>query len=598
MAKKNTFDIDNLFADIANKGLMGVSKAAPAGVVEFAEEYLLNGEEKLYTTQRAWLKSFYNEPLNSDERSVMQRWASENRTTWVEGRRYSSMALEIGRGGSKSTMGSICALYEFYKLISLDNPSKHYNLFTNSPIAIFVIARSMDQVKNTLFGAIKGYAENSQYFKSLADAGIISIQEMSIKCRSKNIAIFPQHTNSPSLVGYNLKLLILDEAARFGYDDTGYSLGDLIWDNVGAGTKRFGNEGRKIAISSAWEPGDFIENLYSLSQRDQRLLGGRFRTWDMNLNPGVCESVLKSDTDYIKNPIKASLEYEGMRFNKQDAYLTSHSIQLAMRGYSVIDARPEVLNISNAEGDTRHYIGVNISRIEHLYKGCSYVHTDYGIKKDSAATAVVRAEIVDGVPSVIVDSILVWKPYIDKDEHNQAISRVVSFIDVEEKLIQICKLRRVSLCSFDTYQSQSTIQRLHMLDIRTKEMGVSNALQLRYYALTKNLLDSGRLILPKDSSWSPTLQQELSQLIQRSNGRIDHPRNGSKDIADAVVNAVFNCVNSNAYILDSKGNPLASSVKVIEGGTLQRNKDKLTGLRKLTNNRSAVNKLRNTNTGM
>ncbi len=572
MAKHKQIDLS--FSGLLDNLLDGIIETQQnkegLDVIYFAENILFNGKGKLFPTQKALLKAFYKIPLSADENLILNKWISEDRTTYIKEREYTNLVLEGGRRSSKTTTCSIIVLYEFYKLISLKEPAIKYNLLPNSPIHILIFSQTFAQVKETLYAQIKGYAENCNYFKNLEKKGLINILGERIDCPSKNVAIYPKHTkNTESLVGYAVKVLVLDEAARFEFDQFGICKADDLWLNVGKACKTFGTEGYKIAISSAWEENDYIQQLYNLSKKDPSTIGFRLRTWDLNLSPHLSETALKSSDDYIKDPIAAALEYEGIRSIKRGQYLIPQNVENSFTGLSAWDANYVPLDIQSPtdEEDIRNYVAVKITRLEQNNKQ-SFCHVDYGYKKDSAAMAVCRPiRLEDGRLGIQVDGFLVWKPFIDVDKYNMAFPRVVSFLDVEEKLVQICRARKVVKCSFDQYNSQSTIQRLHVLGINTVEMSTSNDKQAAYYSVTKQLLDQGLLILPRDSTWTPTAKLELLNLVQLPNGRIDHPsikKEGGigKDIADAIVNAVYNCFAQTVTLGGSlgQGNNLINTV--------------------------------------
>lgn len=687
---------EDFFTEVVSEGLSKLQTTDSVDIINFAESFLFNGETVLFPTQKAILKAFYNEELNEDEQNIINDWIGEDRTTYIPGRKYSNLVFECGRRGGKTTLISIIVLYEFYKLITLESPAKHYNLLPNSPIAIFVISQSQEQVKETLFAQIVGYAKNSYFFKGLEKTGKIEILIEEIRCREKNIGVYAKHTNSRSLVGYSLKVLVLDEAARFEMDEYGKSKADDIWENVAKGcahrnallltdkgyrtygelldnfdeynppriitydpytydkgitdrvsiwdngpsityeiktesgkketitpehpllvkatnpswikakdlhvgmkvacpkdlsftntstsdrtfnldnnfywesitsieilpssntvgitvqdtgiigndilshnTQTFGLEGKKIAISSAWEEGDYIEVLYDISKKHYASLGFRLATWQVNLSPQMSELSLKSSDSYIKDPIMAALEYEGIRAPKHGAFFIPSNVRTAMRGVSSLDAMQIPLTIEGQ--DTRHYVGVQINRIRADNSYPSFMHTDYGVKKDSAATAICHLVKLDDKWGIQVDAVLMWKPYVDKDSSNKGIKRIVSFLNVEEVLYTICSNRNIAMCTFDSYQSEYAIQKLHRSGIRTSLMSTAVQAQLSYFTLLKNLIDQNLLILPCDSPWSSMIEYELINLIQKPSGKIDHPRNSSKDLADAIANSVYNC---------------------------------------------------------
>lgn len=446
-----------------------------------------------------------------------------------------------GTKAGKSTLISIVAWYEFYNLITLESPAKYYNLLPGSPIAILAIAQSETQVKNTLFKAMKGYAEQSNYFNSLIKSGKLEVLDLEIRSPEKKVSVFATHTNSKSLVGYSVKCLILDEAARFEIDEFGKSKADLIYENVGRGVvSRFGKYGKKIVISSAWEPGDYIEKAYEVAEKSKNTLAFRLKTWQVNLNPNASEEIIKNSEDYIKDPITAATEYEGIRTIKQGTFFIKDNVSKSFKGYSACDAIQIPLDLTNELGETRNYTGIKINRLQPKLDSPSFAHCDYGIKKDGAALAVCSPIEIEGKWGVSVDILMLWQPYIDKDNLNRAIKRIVSFTNCEDIFLEIAKVRKIQKFSFDSFNSEGTKQRLHLNGIHTIEMSTATQMQNKYFTITKLLIDQGLLYLPKDSTWSTSAELELQNIIQLPNGKITHSVY-AKDLADAICNSVYNC---------------------------------------------------------
>lgn len=556
---REIFTFNTLLDEFISNTAMSMQVTGELGIVEFGEDILFNSTAKLSPQQRALLKAFYNQPLNDIEREVLKEWSEDNRTTWVEGRKYSNLICEAGRGGTKSTLAAIIALYEFFNLISLENPSRYYNLLANDPIAIFVIATTQAQVKETLYAKIKGFAEQSHYFKTLADNNQILIQAESIKCPSKNVAIYAKHTNSPALVGYTLKALILDEVARFDNrlepDGTITSAADELWDNIGAAVKRFGNEGKRIAISSAWAINDSIYRLYELSKADKQSLGFRLRTWDLNKRK---ESSREScNSDYIKDRVKAELEYEGIRKEGSGHFISQEHLDKCTKGRSIIDTKEVDLDIE-INNDLRHYVGIEVERIEKVKEDIShkyFIHVDFSIKRDATALCISHPIIEDNSWYIYIDGLIKWTPYLDSN----GVKRVVCYQNIEDILIEMCEGRDIGKITFDSFNSAGTIQKLHLLGLKTEEVSASKPNQLTYYTLTRDLLEQGLVILPQDCIYTSQLHSELTNLILTQNGSIKHGIRG-KDLSDSFVNSLY---QSYSYLISQGANKVGSNVSFI-----------------------------------
>ena len=534
--------MDELMAHIStNLGPIG-----NVPIVEFAEEILFNGDIKLFPQQRAILKAFYNEPLLAEEEDILCRWGEvaedgDVRTNWVKGRQYTSLVVEAGRRGTKSAMASIITLYEDYNLLLLPNPGLHYGLLPSEPIALFLFSQSQEQANETLFGKLRGWCSYSNYFSTLIDSKVLEVLREEIRSPEKNIGVYSKHTNSPALVGYSLKMILLDEVARFTTTEEGKNIGDELWDNVGAGVSTFGSEGRKVAISSAWCKGDNIQRLWELSKGDQSMLSFRLRTWDLNPNMTRSNPIIASA--YSKNAVKARLEYEGIRATGQGNFIGLDKLEASQVGPSCVDSKDVPLDVSSTQG-VRYYAGVEVLRLETLVadERQSYGHMDYGIKRDTAAFALARPVKVGKEWLIQVDGYLNWTPYIDVEGRK----RNVSIGNVESILLQVCRARRVARLSFDCYQSEHTIQVLHEAGIYTEELSASRDAQYQYYSTYKNLLYAGKLVRPKDALWVAEVNTQISDLQLRGvdqDGRspkIVHTISG-KDLADAEVNAVYQC---------------------------------------------------------
>lgn len=465
---------------------------------------------------------------------------------------------------SKSLIATIISAYEFYNLMCLPDPAASYGLISSDPIGIFLIATTETQVKETLFGKLKGYMLNSNYFKIALEQKKIQILEKAIKCPSKNIAIYAKHTNSEALVGYNLKCLVLDEVARFSNkinpDSTITSLADELWGNVGRATQRFGEAGKKVAISSAWQWDDPIDRLRKGSLKNPNQISFSLCTWDLNKRPEASREAC--DSDYISDREKAELEYENVRRTSNSAAFPQKLLENSSIGFSVIDCIKNELDIETEAG-LREYVGLDIIRIEREHKYPTFLHIDFATSKDSAGLAFSHPVIENSTFKIHVDGLLKWTPYLTP----KGTKRLVHYDSIETAILTICESRNVVAVTFDQWNSQSTIQRLHSLGIRAFQVSCSRSNQLEYFTLTSTLLQQGVLILPKDSSFLPSLHSEFGNISIQQSGSITHGIHG-KDLADAVVNSVFQCYKYLSNMGFSASSPEQSDIKIISSNCL------------------------------
>jgi hypothetical protein len=109
---------EDFFNEVVSEGLSKLQTTDSVDIINFAESFLFNGETFLFPTQKAILKAFYNEELNEDEQNIINEWISEDRTTYVPGRKYSNLVFECGRRGGKTTLISIIVLQAYHSRFS------------------------------------------------------------------------------------------------------------------------------------------------------------------------------------------------------------------------------------------------------------------------------------------------------------------------------------------------------------------------------------------------------------------------------------------------------------------------------------------------
>lgn len=414
---------------------------------------------------------------------------------------------------------SIIAAYELYCLARLPNPHAVYGIAYSTPIAILVMATTADQGKDTIFGAIAGVLQNCRYFQRLIDRKELLIGKEMIEIPGKRLVIKPGNSKSASQVGYTIKCLIMDEVARFR-DADGESNALEIWSNVGIGSVTFGQHAIRVAISSAWYEGDAIQKLYESCGRMPGMMGFRLRSWDMNpLHASRDNPVVMSE--YATDPMKAALEFEGLRSSSAGSFMNSFTVDKAVRGLSTILASPI----------THHAQGINVAAVElikirpdHRNLLC---HLDPSISGDTYGGALAHGEWQDGELLVVVDGLLAWEPTPGKE---------VSITNVYDTVLDIHRKLGLRQVTADHHGAAAeTLQRLKQRGVNTKRTFFSASLQLAMFEYLRRLMTEDRLILPKDSFWTATLIRELKQLVLIRGRKIDHPRGGSKDIADCVA---------------------------------------------------------------
>lgn len=492
-------------------------------ILTFINEEVDLGIE-LTLQQRTVLKAFYNMPLTDEEISVLEYWKLRNNCTWSADEKYQLLVLEAGRRSGKSTLASLIATYEFYTLCKIPSPQTYYKISTNTPISILVLATTASQGKKTIFKAVVGTVRNTRYFQRLEQQGRLFVGKEEISFEEKLLYVYSGNSQSGAQVGGTVKVLVMDEVARFK-DSDGESNAIELWSNLGIATTTFGQDAKRVAISSAWFEGDAISQLYDGTVLDPHALGIRVRSWDMNPIHAARDNPVVA-SEYLRDPVQAALEFEGVRPAAVDAFLDQHEVKAAFRGKSKIHATRYV-----EEEAGFNLVKLRVNEVE-SFAGASVCHIDPAIGTDTYAAAFGHNEFdAQGRQVVVIDGFLAWEPSHEAQ---------VSITDVQKSILLVHKRRPLSKLSADHYNSVETVQRLRQYGIQCDIQYFSNNTQVSMYDLLRQLLHEQRIILPTDSPWTPLALSELSKVQLIKGRKIDHPTNGSKDIADCVAAVCWN----------------------------------------------------------
>ena len=491
------------------------------------------GVTELNPRQILLLKTFYGLSLTEEELSILESWYALDRLSfnplfYTPGTTYQSLCIEAGRRGSKSFLAAIIGAYEFYRLCAIRSPQKHYNIATSTAIAIYCIATSATQTKRTIFSQIKGLLEHIPFIKRLVDKKKIIIGEEEIKYPDKLLYIYSGNSNSASQVGSSVICLLMDEVARF---DEEYKISSndnesnalKLWSNIGISGVTFGKDAKRIAISSAWCEGDAIQVLYGISKSSTGWLGFRLRSWDLNpVHASRDNPVIQAE--YHLDPRKAALEFEGVRFNNISSFFKDEEITRAFRGSSSI-------HVSSDVGEDK-LVRIMIHKVlpTSLF---SAMHIDPAFITDSFAVAFGHREIIKKERYAIIDGILVW---------DNSPEQTVGITNVYNCIYQIHSHRPLSKITSDHYNPE-TVQHLRNTGLNASVITFTQARQLELYDFFRKMLHEDRVILPVDSIWSTKLKDELYGINLIKNRKIDHRKDGSKDISDAVVSVVWHLMS-------------------------------------------------------
>ena len=293
----------------------------------------------------------------------------------------------------------------------------------------------------------------------------------------------------------------------------------MVYETVSRGVKTFGHDGILVSISSPIFDDDFQMQLYRQAIKknmqgeyvNPTMLGLLYATWEMNdfLTKEVLEPEFQKDPetawrDFGARPSK-SLEAYCREPDKVDAIVNKEMFNIGF----LID---EILRGERDESEIAPY--VNTGKVY-------FMAGDPAFKNDAFGFSMVHWEGTQLLYDII------WR-FAPNLELNQ---REIDANHVKEFTLLLAKYFPSYAMVVDTWQFPETVQALKNAGVNV----VQHFVDKETYDMFKEAIYMGTVMMPN----YPTFLQEFKALELRRGKKVDHPRNGSKDVSDACANAYY-----------------------------------------------------------
>jgi hypothetical protein len=462
---------------------------------------------------------------------------------------------QLGKGSGKDYSSTISVAYIVYLLLCLKDPAAYYGKPPKDAIDILNIAINAQQANNVFFKGFKMRIENSPWF-----AGKYTDKASEIKF-DKSITVHSGHSEREAWEGYNVMVVILDEISGFATESTSghdqAKTADAIYDMYRASVdSRFPDVGKVILLSFPRFKNDPIQKFYEsvIAEKEtiirtqtlkldqdlpDKIEGNEFEvsweedhivsyvyprvfalkrpTWEVNPTKKITDFTVA----FHKNPQDALGRFACMPTDAVDAFFKSREkIEKAFsQGGLAVDKFGRLEEWFKPDPDKEYFIHVDLAqKHDHCAVAMGHVSKWVDIK--------VTDTYSQPAPIVNIDAVRFWTPTPDKS---------VDFTEVKDYILSLrTRGFNIKTCTFDRWNSHDMMQQLKKYGINTEILSVSK----------KHYDDMAMVVLEERLSGPhiPLLIDELLQLrIMRD--KVDHPRKGSKDLADAVCGAVYNSIS-------------------------------------------------------
>jgi hypothetical protein len=462
---------------------------------------------------------------------------------------------QLGKGSGKDYSSTIAVAYQVYLLLCLKDPATYYGKPPGDSIDILNIAINAQQANNVFFKGFKTRIERSPWFVGKYDPKASEIKF------DKNVSVYSGHSEREAWEGYNVLTVILDEISGFAIENTtGHDqakTADAIYDMYrGSVISRFPDYGKIILLSFPRFKNDPIQKFYeSVIAEKETVIRSQTLKMDDDLPDGTDgnEVTVEWEEDHIVsykipktyalkrpswevNPTKKIEDYKVEFYKNMPDALGRFACMPPEMIDAFFKSREKV-----EKAFSKTYFAVdNFGRLEEWFKPEDekkyFIHVDLAQKHDHCAVTMahvdrwvnvrVTNEYSQPAPVVVVDSVRYWTPTPDKS---------VDFTEVKDHILEL-KSRgfNIGVCTFDRWNSHDMMQQLKTYGINTETLSVS-----------KKHYDDMAMVILEERLSGPKINLLVDELLQLKimKDRVDHPRKGSKDLADATCGAIFNAIS-------------------------------------------------------
>jgi hypothetical protein len=462
---------------------------------------------------------------------------------------------QLGKGSGKDYSSTIAVSYIVYLLLCLKDPATYYGKPPGDSIDILNIAINSQQANNVFFKGFKTRIDRSPWFVGKYDP---KASEMKF---DKAITVHSGHSEREAWEGYNVIVVILDEISGFAIENTtGHDqakTADAIYEMYRASVdSRFPDFGKVILLSFPRFKNDPIQKFYNsvIADKETIVRSHRFKmdedlpegtegnefeieweedhinsylipkvyalrrpTWEVN----PTRSIEDFKVAFYKNSLDALGRFACMPPEMIDAFFKSREkVEKAFNNVGLaVDKFGRLEEWFKPDPDKKYFIHVDLAQ-KHDHCAVAMAHVDRWVNVK------VTNEYSQPAPIVTVDAVRYWTPTPDKS---------VDFTEVKDYILSLrTRGFNISVCTFDRWNSHDMMQQLKSYGINTEILSVAK----------KHYDDMAMVVLEErlNGPHIPLLIDELLQLkIMRD--RVDHPRKGSKDLADAVCGSIFNSIS-------------------------------------------------------
>ena len=445
-----------------------------------------------------------------------------------------------GRRGGKSQLVAAIGSYELYRLLSIHNPQKYYDLKT-SDIDFTFLAQD-DKGATRLYTALRGLVNETPFFtpyirvNTNTTMAFVSEADRDRRDIIPTIKVVSLPCTTSAVRGPSSRFLALDEFAHFASKKGATS--EEVYGAATPATSNFVNPQQKdesmiLCISSPWKK---IGKMYDLwrGAMDEGIASGKFalNICTSVMNPRIPESKLRSE--YKDNPMTFRAEYGGAFLDSAESYVRRAAFDICV------------------DKDRLNAIGFQQKNMGREF----FWGLDLGMKKDATALAIGHFEFSSAFQGIglvydYIDRMMVGEKFVGPGvQHILGDAKGEKYLHYPELPLQdimdwLLFLNRIMPCTegvTDQHGGSQLCQLLQMQGIlKMNLLHITPRINSQMFFALKGYIDNNRARFPHEPKFAQEIGQVEAEMLNKYTLKVAAPmeKGAHDDMVDAAAMVAF-----------------------------------------------------------
>ncbi|AVD99108.1 terminase [Gordonia phage Adgers] len=535
--------------------------------------------------------------------ALLETFGEEVNSYAISNKRRALLTGAIGIG--KSTYAAIALSYMVHWIKCLNNPKEFYNLSDDSVIGFMMMSTTEKLAQEVIFQKVKKRIQNSAWFDRYAPLAEENKRLQKQMRFEGDIWIVPGSSLETAFEGYDILGGIVDEGDSHNvtdqkdYAEAGYNTIESRIESRFTDFKTGQHRGLMICIGQAKRKGGFMLRHYDEFSKDPDSVAVRMTIWEsfgwhnytkdkndielgketaerdsfyydiqkremyskeaaqLIMNKNLIEVPVQYRKSFERDPVKALRDLAGIPPEVDDPFISRPDFILENQNLWH-ERYPDYTTPVGTESRLDRIVLPDWFLPDNL--GGPYrrvIHIDTAYSPDGDALGFAMAHVPEKVdqygeerPVIVFDLLLRIKATPAVEINFGEIRKFIYMLRDDYGF-------EIDMVTIDGFNSFDFIQQLRKNKIKADYLSVDKG--KAPYEDVREVINDKRCEMPMymvhyklgDTEVVNIAYKELSE-VQDTGKKIDHPKDGSKDIADAITGCVHNLVSNTKYIREAR----------------------------------------------